>query len=101
MSELYSPIFKNRACYKKYLKDSCSSKLAMLHAVDPATETPGDKFSYVEAFLRCQSSSTGTTFRHRSGIGQYIRVKPSKWGINLLMLAYSSMAILMSALVKE
>ena len=79
--------------------------MAMLHVVDPATETPGDKLHKVESFIdyfksRCLSlyqprqqlaiDERMVKSRHRSGIRQYIKDKPTRWGIKLWVLADSS-----------
>ena len=79
--------------------------MAMLHVVDPATETPGDKLRKVNSFIdyfkgRCLSlyqprknvaiDERMVKSRHRSGIRQYIKDKPTKWGIKLWVLADSS-----------
>jgi len=79
--------------------------LGMLHVVDPATETPGDKLRKVESFVsyfktRCSElyqpkqhvaiDERMVKSRHRSGIRQYIKDKPTKWGIKLWVLADSS-----------
>ena len=79
--------------------------LAFLHVVDPATETPGNKLCKVESFVkhfkkRCSElykprqhvaiDERMVKSRHRSGIRQYIRDKPTKWGIKLWVLADSS-----------
>lgn len=79
--------------------------MALLHVVDPATEVPGDKLRKVESFVeyfktRCRelyqprknvaTDERMVKSRHRSGIRQYIRDKPTKWGIKLWVLADSS-----------
>ena len=79
--------------------------MAVLHVVDPATETPGEKLHKIESFVdyfksRCLSlyqprqniaiDERMVKSRHRSGIRQYIRDKPTKWGIKLWVLADSS-----------
>ena len=75
--------------------------LGMLHVVDPATETSGDKLRKVESFVsRCKElyqpkqhvaiDERMVKSRHRSGIRQYIRDNPTKWGIKLWVLADSS-----------
>lgn len=79
--------------------------MALLHVVDPAAETPGDKLCKVESFIdyfksRCLSlyqprqnvaiDERMVKSRHRSGIRQYIKDKPTKWGIKLWVLADSS-----------
>ena len=79
--------------------------MALLHVVDPATEVPGDKLRKVESFVeyfktRCRElyqprqnvaiDERMVKSRHRSGIRQYIKDKPTKWGIKLWVLADSS-----------
>ena len=79
--------------------------MAMLHVVDPAAETPGDKLRKVNSFVdyfkgKCLSlyqprqnvaiDERMVKSRHRSGIRQYIKGKPTKWGIKLWVLADSS-----------
>ena len=79
--------------------------MAILHVVDPATEAPGDKLRKVESLIdyfksRCLSlyqprqnlaiDERLVKSRHRSGIRQYIRDKPTKYGIKLWVLADSS-----------
>ncbi|KAL9952183.1 hypothetical protein ACROYT_G039398 [Oculina patagonica] len=79
--------------------------MAMLQVVDPAMETPGDKLRNVNSFIeyfksRCLSlyqprqnvaiDERMVRSRHRAGIKQYIRDKPTKWGIKLWVLADSS-----------
>ena len=70
--------------------------MGFLHVVDLNTETPGDKLRKVNSFLtyfkeRCQSlyqprQNLGidegmVKSRHRSGIRQYNKNKPNKWGL--------------------
>ena len=79
--------------------------MALLHVVDPATEVPGDKLRKVESFVeyfktRCRELNQPrqnvaidermVKSRHRSGMRQYIKDKPTKWGIKLWVLADSS-----------
>ena len=79
--------------------------LGMLHVVDPATETPGDKLRKVQSFVsyfktKCKElyqpkqhvaiDERMVKSRHRSGIRQFIKDKPTKWGIKLWVLADSS-----------
>ena len=69
--------------------------MALLHVVDPATEVQGDKLRKVESFVkyfktRCRElyqpkqnlaiDERMVKSRHRSGIPQYIKDKPTKWG---------------------
>lgn len=79
--------------------------MAMLHVVDPATETPRDKLHKVNSFIEYFKGKCLNLYqprqnvaiderivksRHRSGIRQYIKDKPTKWGIKLWVLADSS-----------
>ena len=79
--------------------------MAFLHVVDPATDTPGDKLRKVESFVnyfkcRCVAlyhsrkqvavDERMVRSRHRSGIRQYTKDKPIKWGIKLWEVADSS-----------
>jgi len=79
--------------------------MALLHVVDPAAENPDDKLRKVESFIdhfksRCLAlyqprqqlaiDERMVKSRHRSGIRQYIKDKPTKWGIKLWVLADSS-----------
>ena len=81
--------------------------MAFLHIVDPLNEPAGNKLRKVEALVqyfktRCQIlhqprqhvaiDERMVTSRHRSGIRQYIKDKPTKWGIKLWVLADSSNA---------
>ena len=86
-------------------RDRFKGLMAMLHVVDRATEAPSDKLRKVESFIdyfksRCLSlyqprqnlaiDERMVKSRHRSGIRQYIRDKPTKYGIKLWVLADSS-----------
>ena len=79
--------------------------LAMLHVVDPATEEPANKLRKVESFVDHFKNKCSELYkprqhvaidermvksRHRSGFRQYIKDKPTKWGIKLWVLADSS-----------
>lgn len=79
--------------------------MILLHVVDPGAENPEDKLRKVESFInyfkgRCLSlyqprqnvaiDERMVKSRHRSGIRQYIKDKPTKWGIKLWVLADSS-----------
>ena len=79
--------------------------MAMLHVVDPAKETPGDKLCKINTFIdvfkeKCLAlyqprqnvaiDERMVKSRHRSGIRQFIKDKPNKWGIKLWVLADSS-----------
>ena len=81
--------------------------MAFLHIVDPLNEPAGNKLRKVEALVqyfksRCQLlhqprqhvaiDERMVKSRHRSGIRQYIKDKPTKWGIKLWVLADSSNA---------
>ena len=76
-----------------------------LHVVDPATEDPNNKLRQVESFInhfkkRCSElykprqhvaiHEGMVKSRHRSGFRQFIKDKPTKWGITLAGLADSS-----------
>ena len=79
--------------------------MAMLHVVNPANEDKSHKLRKVEAFIndfksRCLAlyqprqnlaiDERMVKSRHRSGIRQYIKDKPTRWGIKLWVLADSS-----------
>ena len=79
--------------------------MALLHVVDPGAETPGDKLCKVNSFVNYFKSRCADLYqarqnlaidermvksRHRSGIRQYIKDKPTKWGIKLWVVADSS-----------
>ena len=81
--------------------------MAFSHIVDPLNEPAGDKLRKVEALVqyfktRCQLlhqprqhvaiDECMVKSRHRSGIRQYIKDKPTKWGIQLWVMADSSNA---------
>ena len=85
-------------------RDRFKALMGMLHIVDPLTEDPRNKLRKVESFVndfktRCnilyqpnQNVSVDERMvksRHRSGIRQYIKDKPTKWGIKLWVLADS------------
>ena len=86
-------------------RDRYKSLMAFLHVSDPESETPGQKLRKVEAFLavfkeRCKllyqpSQNLAVDERmvkskHRSGIRQYMKDKPTKWGVKLWVLADSN-----------
>ena len=67
---------------------------------DPASETPGHKLHKVDEFIasfkeRCKVLYQPTQklavaeymvkSKHRSGIGQYMKDKPTKWGVESLV----------------
>lgn len=77
----------------------------MLHIVDPATETTGDKLRQGESFVLYFKSKCSELYqprqhvaidermvksRHMSGMRQFMKDKPTKWGIKLWVLADSS-----------
>ena len=79
--------------------------MAMLHVVDPANEPAGDKLHEVNSLLeffksRCKElyqprqnvaiDERMVKSRHRSGIKQFNKDKPTRWGIKLWVLADSS-----------
>ena len=79
--------------------------LAMLHLVDPATEDPENKLRKVESFIEdfkklCKELYVPQKYvavdermvksRHRSGFRQFMKDKPTKWGIKLWVLADSA-----------
>ena len=79
--------------------------MAMLHVVNPANEDKSHKLRKVESFIndfksRCLAlyqprqnlaiDERMVKSRHRSGIRQYIKDKPTRWGIKLWVLADSS-----------
>ena len=79
--------------------------IAFLHVVDPDEEVPGDEprkvNSFIESFKEpCRNLYQPTQnvaidermvrSRHRSRIRQYIKDKPTKWGIKLWVLADST-----------
>ena len=78
--------------------------MAMLHVVDPDEEDEEDKLRKVSSFLEFFKQKCKDLYRpfqrvavdermvkskHRSGIRQYIKNKPTKWGIKLWVLADS------------
>ena len=94
---LWARVIMSRARFKAIM--------ALLHVVDPATETEGDKLRKVNSFIsyfkgRCLAlyqprqqvaiDERMVKSRHRSGIRQFIKDKPNKWGIKLWVLADSS-----------
>ena len=79
--------------------------LAMLHVVDPGSEQAGDKLRKVNSFIdqfrdRCVSlyqpaqnqavDERLVKSKHRSGIRQYLKNKPAKFGIKLWVIADSA-----------
>ena len=89
---------------KMLSRNRYSALAAFLHVVDPSNETPGHKLRKVEEFLasfkeRCKllyqpSQKLAVDERmvkskHRSGIKQYMKNKPTKWGLKLWVLADS------------
>lgn len=86
-------------------RDRFKALLAMLHVVDPCNENDRDKLRKVTSFIthfkeKCQSlyqpfkqiaiDERMVKSKHRSGIRQYIKNKPTKWGIKLWVLADSA-----------
>ena len=85
-------------------RDRYKALMTFLHVVDPANETPGHRLRKVDTFVsafkeRCmllyqpsQHMSVDERMvksKHRSGIRQYMKDKPTKWGIKLWVLADS------------
>ncbi|XP_028407178.1 piggyBac transposable element-derived protein 4-like [Dendronephthya gigantea] len=81
------------------------SLMAFLHVVDPVTEDPSNKLRKVESFVqsfreRCEQlyqpsqniavDERMVKSRNRSGIRQFMKDKPTKWGIKLWVAADSS-----------
>ena len=79
--------------------------MAFLHVVDPVTEDPSNKLRKVESFVasfraRCQQlyqpsqniavDERMVKSRNRLGIRQFMKDKPTKWGIKLWVAADSS-----------
>ena len=79
--------------------------MAMLHVVNPANEDKSHKLRKVESFINDFKSRCLVLYQprqnlaidermvkshHRSGIRQYIKDKPTRWGIKLWVLANSS-----------
>jgi hypothetical protein len=85
-------------------KNRFKALVAMLHVVDPSSEEPGDKLRKVRGLLDAFTSKCRDLYqpfqnvsvdermvksKNRSGIRQYIKMKPTKWGIKLWVLADS------------
>ena len=85
-------------------RDRYKSLMAFLHVVDPTTEIPGEKLHKIAALLsqfkdRCKILYQPTQnlavdervvkSKHRSGMRQYMKDKPTKWGVKLWVLADS------------
>ena len=81
--------------------------MALLHVVDPLNEPDGNKLREVLGFINFLKGRFKALYqprqhvaidermvksRHRSGIRQYIRDKPTKWGLKYWVLADSSNA---------
>ena len=79
--------------------------MSMLHVVDPLLEVAGNKLRKVHSLIdhfrrKCKElyqpsqnvaiDERMVKSRHRSGMRQYIKNKPTKWGIKLWVLADSS-----------
>ena len=86
-------------------RDRFKALMGFLHVVDPGNETPGDKLRKVEEFIssfkeRChllyqpnQNIAVDERMvksKHQSGIRQYMKDKPTKYGLKLWVLADSS-----------
>ena len=88
-------------------RERFNALMGVLHVVDPNTENPQEKLRKVSSFIqafkdKCQSlyqpfqqiaiDERMVKSKHRTGIRQYIRNKPTKWGIKMWVLADSSNA---------
>ena len=86
-------------------RDRFKALMGMLHIVDPSTEDERDKLRKVRTLLdifkeKCRAlyqpfqhvsvDERMVKSKHRSGIRQYIKDKPTKWGIKLWVLADSA-----------
>ena len=86
-------------------RDRYFAILSMLHVVDPASEDLGNKLRKVESFITHFKNKCSELYkprqhvvidermvksRHRSGFRQFMKDKPTKWGIKLWVLADSS-----------
>ena len=85
-------------------RDRYKSLMVFLHVGDPTTEIPGEKLRKIAALLsqfkdRCKILYQPTQnlavdermvkSKHRSGMRQYMKVKLTKWGVKLCVLADS------------
>ena len=101
IKSLYSGLWASAIMSRSRFK----ALMALLHVVDPGAENPGDKLRKVDSFIdyfksRCLAlyqprqqlaiDERMVRSRHKSGIRQYIRDKPTKWGIKLWVVADSS-----------
>lgn len=90
--------------------------MALLHVVDPATEAAGEKLRKVESFINQFKSRCVTLYqpgkqvaidermvksRHRSGLWEYIKDKPTRWGIKLWVLADSANGYTLGGTLQE
>lgn len=90
--------------------------MALLHVVDPATEAAGEKLRKVESFINQFKSRCVTLYqpgkqvaidermvksRHRSGLWEYIKDKPTRWGIKLWVLADSANGYTLGGMLQE
>ena len=86
-------------------RDRYFAILALLHVVHPATEDPNNKLCKVESFITHFKNKCSELYkprqhvaidermvksRRRLGFRQFIKDKPTKWGIKLWVLADSS-----------
>ena len=86
-------------------RDRFKALMATLHIVDPSLEDDSDKLRKVRSFIQAFKDKCKLLYepfqkvavdermvksKHRSGIRQYIKNKPTKWGVKLWVLADSS-----------
>ena len=91
-------------CGHEVLCPETEALMAMLHVVNPDEEDEEDKLRKVSSFLKFFKQKCKDLYqpfqhvavdermvksKHRPGIWQYIKNKPTKWGIKLWVLADS------------
>ena len=101
VKSLYHGLWARRIMSRERYK----ALMAMLHIVDPNSEDPQDKLRKVSSFVDMIKNNCKMLYqpfqqvsidermvksKHRSGIRQYIKNKPNKWGLKLWVLADSS-----------